>query len=180
LVLSEQSIDALFPWHVAFDKDFKIVSMGTHLAGRFANAMQGRHLDDVLRLVRPLATRFQFTTDNDYDETSVIFSIVNEQGVEPEIRCPITGKVYKVAKTSEDRYVQAGVTPLKDNLYVRGQLMYEEEMQALIFLGIPSLSDFEEMKEHGLTLGQFPVHSSGRDMLFAAVRCFCLLTAYHR
>jgi hypothetical protein len=160
---------------VAFDKDFKIVSMGTHLAGRFANDMQDRHLDDVLRLVRPLATRFQFTTDNDYDETSVIFSIVNEQGAEPEIRCPITGKVYKVAKTSEDRYVQAGVTPLKDNLYVRGQLMYEEEMQALIFLGIPSLSDFEEMKEHGLTLGQFPVHSSGRDMLFAAVRCLSCL-----
>lgn len=154
---------------MAFDKDFKIVSLGTHMAGRFRKPMIGRHLDDVIRLVRPIATRFHFSNDNDYDETSIIFSVVDEKAAEPEIRCPITGKVYKVPKVDEDRFDQAGVTPLKNNLYMRGQLMYEEEMQALIFLGIPSLSDFEEMKEHSLKLKQFPVHSSGRDMLFAAV-----------
>eukprot|EP00045_Choanoeca_perplexa_P006488 m.55462 g.55462 ORF g.55462 m.55462 type:complete len:814 (-) comp13653_c0_seq4:234-2675(-) len=168
LILSDQSIDALFPWHVAFDKDFKIVSLGTHLAGRFHKSMHGHHLDDVLRLVRPLATRFQFTSDNDYDETSVVFSVVNEKDAEPEIRCPITGKVYRIPKVDDERIVQAGIAALESNLYVRGQLMYEEEMEALIFLGIPCLSDFEEMREHGLTLSQFPVHSSGRDMLFAA------------
>nr|UQK61949.1 soluble guanylate cyclase 4 [Choanoeca flexa] len=175
LEISSDSFDNLFPWHVAFDSTFSIISVGKHMAGRFSKSMVGRPLDDVLRLVRPLSLNYSFTSDNDYDDAAVIYTVVQEQASEPEIRCPITGKVYKVPKVEDERYEQTGVMPLKDNLFMRGQLMYEKDMDALVFLGIPALADFEEMKVNNIALDQFPVHSSGRDMLFAATHSMATL-----
>ena len=82
----------------------------------------------------------------------------------------MTGRTYEVVGANEKRFDKAGISPLKGNLYLRGQLVYEPAMEALVFLGIPSLADFDELKEFDLSLEQFPVHSNGRDMLFAAVR----------
>lgn len=54
--LSKQNTDYLFPWHIEFDKDFKVTSVGNAVE-RFIDVVQGQtYLKDIVSIVRPAVT----------------------------------------------------------------------------------------------------------------------------
>ncbi|EGD74225.1 NO-insensitive guanylyl cyclase III [Salpingoeca rosetta] len=50
----------LFPWHVAFDRDMKIASLGKHLASRLKRKQIGAQAWQVFKVVRPSSMRLKF------------------------------------------------------------------------------------------------------------------------
>ena len=50
----------LFPWHIAFDRNMRITSVGQNLAARLKTSGIGRKAKEVLKVVRPAGAKLSF------------------------------------------------------------------------------------------------------------------------
>lgn len=53
LTLPADATDAAFPWHIAFDRDLNIVSVGTSLADRYDDDLVACKVYQLVRILRP-------------------------------------------------------------------------------------------------------------------------------
>ena len=60
LTLAPETVDVLFPWHFAFDKDLVVQSVGPCLAKRLINSPIGTPLRDLVFIQRPLECKYKF------------------------------------------------------------------------------------------------------------------------
>jgi len=170
LNLSPDTLDALFPWHLSFDRDFKITSIGSNLAKRFAKSCVGDSLDDIARVVRPYTIKFEFDKKSEWDGSQMVFAVVRDDAASDEpvsMKCPVTGRTYELTGAAAERYRRVGVANLKGHLFLKGEVRYEQEMDVMVFVGTPHLSNLEELKTYDIDLVELPVHSNARDMVFA-------------
>eukprot|EP00049_Salpingoeca_infusionum_P006136 m.101766 g.101766 ORF g.101766 m.101766 type:complete len:873 (+) comp13209_c0_seq1:1025-3643(+) len=58
--LGAKSMNKLFPWHIAFDKSLKVVSVGTTLACRLKRNPIGLSLRSMARILRPIQAKMDF------------------------------------------------------------------------------------------------------------------------
>jgi PAS domain S-box-containing protein len=54
---------------------------------------------------------------------------------------------------------------LSNNLLLRGQVLFDENSDSLLFLGFPWLNDPEQLHTYGLSLNDFAVHDASTDLL---------------
>ena len=54
---------------------------------------------------------------------------------------------------------------LSNDLLLRGQVLFEESSDTLLFLGSPWLNDPEQLSLYGLLLNDFAVHDASTDLL---------------
>ena len=161
LPLPAATTDKIFPWHVAFDRDLNIVSLGSSLADRYDSEVSERKVYQVIRILRPTEiVGFHF---EDY------------------LRCQTSDFVVKVLKDRRSRsasrdiqaHYQDDASVLKAlddpfSLYLKGEMTYIEELDAMVFLGIPSINGLQQMQNLGILLNDMPIHSNGRELVFGA------------
>ncbi|EGD74224.1 adenylate and Guanylate cyclase catalytic domain-containing protein [Salpingoeca rosetta] len=73
--LPTEVTNELFPWHVAFDRDMKIASVGKHLAARFKKQQLGASASHVFKLVRPLGMSFSFDSLKTTQGAPILLSV---------------------------------------------------------------------------------------------------------
>ncbi|EGD78581.1 NO-insensitive guanylyl cyclase III [Salpingoeca rosetta] len=74
----------LFPWHVAFDRDMNIVSVGKHLAGRFKKQQLGAKAGSVFKIIRPSHVRLKFDELMQAKDVPVLLSVDAKHLVQPD------------------------------------------------------------------------------------------------
>ncbi|EGD75959.1 hypothetical protein PTSG_00667 [Salpingoeca rosetta] len=61
----------------------------------------------------------------------------------------------------------SGITILKDGLFLKGELVFSPEHDAMLFLCIPTISSLEEMEKLDICLEDIPIHSNGRELVIS-------------
>src|SRR3989337_218600 len=54
---------------------------------------------------------------------------------------------------------------LANGVILKGQMLVDEPRRMIIFVGSPVINDRTKLKEHGLTLSDFPMHDSTPDLV---------------
>ena len=60
-----------------------------------------------------------------------------------------------------------GIELLSGALYMKGELVYNEDSDTIMLLVNPTFSSVEEMHEQGIEIQDLPVHSSGRELIIS-------------
>ncbi|WP_413172277.1 response regulator [Anabaena azotica] len=136
--LNHDQFAALFPFHLVIDRDMKILQAGGVLQ---------RILEPVVIVDSYLEEHFCITRPN----CPVSFAAISQQ-----VRSP-----------------KAGVSPSlfllqshHKEMQLKGQMVYLEASDHLLFLGSPWITDIGDLKKLDLKLDDFPLYDSVADYLF--------------
>lgn len=136
--LDHDQFTALFPFHLVIDRDMKILQAGGVLQ---------RILEPVVIVGSYLEEHFCITRPN----CPVSFAAISQQ-----VRSP-----------------KAGVSPSlfllqshHKEMQLKGQMVYLEASDHLLFLGSPWITDIGDLKRLDLKLDDFPLYDSVADYLF--------------
>ncbi len=121
-------LDRVFPFHVAFDRDLRIVGVGSTLAKMLPSAVPGQGFGDVFRVLRP-------------------------EGV-----ADLAGFI----RNQRNLFLLA---PLGTDVVLRGQMLWEDGQELMLFLGSPWITDPEQIGKLGLLLSDFAIHDPIVDLV---------------
>ncbi|OWF48958.1 guanylate cyclase soluble subunit alpha-2-like [Mizuhopecten yessoensis] len=129
-----------FPFHVIFDRDLKITQLGTALLKMIAPgfATKGQQFDTYFVIQSPKLEEMTF---------SKLLSRVNFSFV------------------LETKSQQRGGHQLAQETLLKGQMIYLQESDAILFLGSPSIEKLDEMIAKGLYISDVPIHDATRDVI---------------
>ncbi|MFM7143163.1 MAG: PAS domain S-box protein [Alphaproteobacteria bacterium] len=121
-------VDRVFPFHLAFDRDLRLVGVGSTLARICPSAKVGLALGDVFVVRRPEGiTDFAGFLRNQRN----LFLLV----------------------------------PVGTDLVLRGQVLWEESSETMLFLGSPWITDPTQIGQLGLSLSDFAIHDPIVDLV---------------
>ncbi|KAK0064752.1 guanylate cyclase soluble subunit alpha-2, partial [Biomphalaria pfeifferi] len=130
---------ATFPFHVIFDAQLNIVQLGASLAKMIAPEVsaKGRHLTSYFDIVKPLVKA----------SFSSILSRLNSSFV------------------VRTKGLSKGNHRLSDNLELKGQMIFLQETESIMFLGSPSVEKLDELIGKGIYISDIPIHDATRDVI---------------
>jgi len=141
-----------FPFHMIFDRNLEFLQIGAALR---------RVLKDVNNFERPLVTNF--------------FTITRPQNMEFDFNAIYARLNNAFVLTALDEVVipsqPAGasgnntVAPRKSNLRLKGEMIYIEDRDALLFMCSPSVANVAELRNKGICLSDIPIHDATRDLV---------------
>ncbi|EGD79412.1 NO-insensitive guanylyl cyclase III [Salpingoeca rosetta] len=194
--LGKSVTNDLFPWHFAFDRDMKIVSLGKHLAARFEEPQAGKPFKKVFRMLRPVDISSEFDELKDVDGVSCLFSVdakllrdddahglasgmqgMSLMGNGGDMASDMRSSLVSCASSfrgsnasSSDMLMMANRLYAKaDNIKLHGQLTYNSDHDVVVFFGTPALRSLEEMEAQRIELSEMPLHSHGREFLYGSM-----------
>ncbi|XP_033742672.1 guanylate cyclase soluble subunit alpha-2-like [Pecten maximus] len=129
-----------FPFHVIFDRDLKITQLGSALLKMIAPgfATKGQRFDTYFVVKSPKLEELTF---------SKLLSRVN------------------FSFALETKSQQRGGHQLSQDTVLKGQMIYLQESDAILFLGSPSIEKLDEMIAKGLYISDVPIHDATRDVI---------------
>ena len=158
LPLPAVTTDRIFPWHVAFDRDLNIISLGSSLADRYGSEVANRKVYQIIRILRP--TEINGLQFEDYLRCNSTVDFVVKVLKDRKAR----GAAEKAKYMDDASVLKALDDPM--SLYLKGEMTYIEELDAMVFLGIPSITGVDQMENLGILLKDMPIHSNGRELVF--------------
>ncbi|GFR74112.1 soluble guanylate cyclase subunit [Elysia marginata] len=131
---------ASFPFHVVFDQNLYITQLGQSLAKFIAPevASKGKKFETYFEVVRPVV-KYTFSS---------ILSRVNSSFL---IRTR-SGRSTENHRLSED-------------LELKGQMVFLQESDSILFLGSPSVENLDELIGKGIYISDIPIHDATRDVI---------------
>ncbi|CAM1324864.1 Uncharacterised protein g8817 [Pycnogonum litorale] len=140
----------IFPFTMIFGPDLVIKTMGNSLLAVLPHIMQ-RKLTDAFDLIKPL---IDGTWNSILQHTNNIFELVT---VEPVM-----------SHEKSDINDTDSVTDSDDLcLHLKGQMIYIDEWESLVFLGTPVMSDLDALMRTGLYINDLSMHDFSRDLVLA-------------
>ena len=138
--IAPETFAVLFPFHVLFDKELIVRSVGSSLA-RVAPILttKGIKLNKTFEMIRP---------NGDFNFDSILSHLMT---------------VY-VLRTSK---IMLEGSPYFFSLKLKGQMFYLEDQALIIFLCSPSASSLFDLTEAALSLGDFALHDASKDLLIS-------------
>ena len=141
-----------------------MTSLGSSLAKRCGSKLAGRKVYEIIGILRPTdIAGFQF---EDYLRYRSAVDFVVKVLSDPQSRARSVSDNAPSRARDCTSILEAVNDPT--SLYLKGEMHYIEEQDAMVFLGIPSISGVRQMEVLGLGLRDMPIHSNGRDLIFGA------------
>ncbi|XP_023225847.1 soluble guanylate cyclase 88E-like [Centruroides sculpturatus] len=138
----------LFPFALAFDKTLTILQVGVKLMELFGREeMANKPVKKYFMMHRPRVPLV-------WDQLFILQKVV------VEMEC---FNSFYVKLLVEDRRNSASTR----NLLLKGQMLYINEWDAIIYLCVPLLSGLQEMQEVGLYLTDLCIHDRSREIVLA-------------
>ncbi|XP_033751645.1 soluble guanylate cyclase 88E-like [Pecten maximus] len=141
----------LFPFHIVFNRQLQIKSIGVSLTA-IMPYIKGKMLKEIFQLVRPLV---DLTWDSIMAHTNNVFEISSES-------CVMQQNETKNLKNKdpEEEYT----------LHLKGQMVFMPEWDCIIFMGTPVMENLEAMGRAGLYINDLSMHDSSRDLVLAGTQ----------
>ena len=142
----------VFPFHMIFDRGMKVLQLGSTLKRILKDYQNTKNAEitSFFQLSRP-QINFEFESINSRINNAFVLTSLNNV-VKP------TPSIIHL-KSSND------TTPRRTNLRLKGQMIYLDEPDAMLFLCSPSVSNIEDMRNKGLCLNDIPIHDATRDLV---------------
>ncbi|XP_056630757.1 guanylate cyclase soluble subunit beta-1 isoform X1 [Diorhabda carinulata] len=130
----------LFPFHIMFDPEMKIVQTGFSVARIIPKVNSvGSKITDILDPVRP---HLDLTFENILSHINTIYVLKTRAGV-----------------------MKVNAPPEYRNLRLKGQMLYVPETDLIVFLCYPSVVSLDDLTRRGLYISDIPLHDATRDLV---------------
>jgi len=148
-----------FPFHIVFDRNMKLIQIGSTLRrvlkdittdAAKTNSSKNTLVTDFFSLSRP---QIYFDFESIYSRLNNAFVLTSLKDVVK------AGPSIIQIQSSND------TTPRRTNLRLKGQMIFLEDADAMLFLCSPSVSNIEDMRNKGLCLSDIPIHDATRDLV---------------
>uniref|UniRef100_A0A336KLM2 guanylate cyclase n=1 Tax=Culicoides sonorensis TaxID=179676 RepID=A0A336KLM2_CULSO len=177
-ILPDISIDLLFnlfPFALLIDREMCVCGAGEKIVDAWSssnnnkapNLLMGVKIDKAFTIRRPQGIVFDW--DTVYNSTTVLFELslnkalptkmkkrLSKQELSDQQRESMTGESSQERKDSK----------LGRTLLLKGQMMYLKDIDALIYLCSPLISDLQELGDMGLYLNDLHNHGLSKEMVF--------------
>ncbi|KAJ8944007.1 hypothetical protein NQ318_021722 [Aromia moschata] len=138
--ISTATFCKVFPFHVMFDKDLKIIQTGFTLARVIPKVTsKDCRVGDILDTVRP---HLELTFENILAHINTVYVLKTR----PE--------VMRVNTSLDYRYLR-----------LKGQMLYIPESNFVVFLCYPSVVNLDDLTRRGLFISDIPLHDATRDLV---------------
>lgn len=163
----------LFPFALLIDRNMKVCGAGEKIVDAWSecnnrkapNLMMSANIVDCFQIYRPSGITFDW--DTVMTSTTVMFELAL---IRAEKKAALKKRMTKSdSDMSMDlAQAQAGTTEKGSGrrLMLKGQMMYIKDVDALIYLCSPLISDLTELAEMGLYLNDLHDHGLIKDMVF--------------
>ncbi|KAI4462994.1 guanylate cyclase soluble subunit beta-2 [Holotrichia oblita] len=163
LPISASILFEIFPFCIVFSSDMIVKNAGNSLAALLPNIL-GKRLTNWFDLVRPLIT-FNFQTVSIIliiNRTNNVFELVS---IEPVLN-------NKSFEGHNQKTIQNYDVDVQDdkNLRLKGQMIYMETWNAMMFLGTPVMPDLNSLIYSGLYINDLSMHDFSRDLMLAGTQ----------
>lgn len=145
----------VFPFHMIFDRNMDLIQIGSTLRRilKDINNLKKTQITSFFSLSRP---QIPFDFESVYSRLNNAFILTSLEDV-----VKTTSMIYFQNITNNNN----GSLPRRTNLRLKGQMVYIEDRDAMLFLCSPSVSNIEDMRNKGLCLSDIPVHDATRDLV---------------
>ncbi|XP_055851944.1 guanylate cyclase soluble subunit beta-1 isoform X1 [Episyrphus balteatus] len=135
-LISPSTFCKVFPFHLMFDRQMKIVQAGKSVSRVIPRvAAESCSLLEVLEAIRP---HLQLTFENVLAHINTIYVMQTRQG----------------AMGKHERYLR-----------LKGQMMYIPESDRILFQCYPSVMNLDDLTKKGLYISDVPLHDATRDLV---------------
>ncbi|BES91692.1 soluble guanylate cyclase [Nesidiocoris tenuis] len=142
--ISSQFLIDAFPWTVLFGKSLRILEAGAHLLRIFpGKQIYRKPVTNILKIRRPRGIPFNWENITNFQ--TVMFEV--------ELLVP----------TSEDDSNEHQ-RPTR-NILLKGQMMYLENIETVIYLCCPVINNMDDLKKMNLYISDLNEHGLGRDLV---------------
>ncbi|XP_030369642.1 guanylate cyclase soluble subunit beta-1 [Scaptodrosophila lebanonensis] len=136
-LISPATFCKVFPFHLMFDRQMKIVQAGKSVSRVIPRvAEENCSLIEVVEAIRP---HLQLTFENVLSHINTIYVLQTRQGA--------LGR-------NEQRYLR-----------LKGQMMYIPETDRILFQCYPSVMNLDDLTKKGLYISDVPLHDAARDLV---------------
>ncbi|OON22755.1 heme NO binding protein, partial [Opisthorchis viverrini] len=142
----DESLLSFFQFHLLFTDNLKIVSLGKGY-GEIKEVALGELLPDVFMLNRP--------------KIGATFAEIKRH-------CHVTFELVLISDVGMNMDTEKERTVSKRTVTFRGQMLYVEECEMILFLGTPVIRDIKQLCQCGLYLSDFNFFDRRRDLIFGA------------
>ncbi|XP_050525480.1 soluble guanylate cyclase 88E-like isoform X2 [Daktulosphaira vitifoliae] len=156
LPISASVLFEIFPFCIVFSSNMIVQSIGNSLMVILPNLV-GKQITNWFDLVRPLIA-FKFQTI--LNRTNNIFELVTVQSV--------------LANRPSERHVilsdESYFSPEENKLRLKGQMIYMDNWQMMMYLGTPVMPDLNALVTTGLYINDLSMHDFSRDLMLAGTQ----------
>ena len=158
-LVSSQSFCRAFPFHLIFDSEMNILQLGSSLSwvmpsyGLVKQKGDKSNLAHFFSLERP---RMKLTFDNILSHINTIFILKMIPGGEVALN-GMNGS----HKNDRISFSFSGSDPMR----LRGQMIYLQESESMLFLCSPRVKRLHDLEQRGLYLSDIPIHDATRGLL---------------
>lgn len=166
-----------------------IVSMGPKLTQRIPFNYHGKSIYDIFSVVRPDIHKHSFDDiASKFDRRLLVmrlkpqsqqkcpfasaFTMENgkKKSENVALGCAVPKSTTSLNNQSNNSHnisdePLGGITILKDSLFLKGELVYLEKEDKIVYLCIPTVSSLDEMNRQQLAMEDLPIHSNGRELV---------------
>jgi len=150
-----------FPIHIVFRSDMQIVSVGSGIFSVLPHIM-GMSVDEMFTLNRPLV---EFNMENVMSHLNNVFEVMTIEAIKRTTGGGAGGSTE--SGEDEEEYDPDDKTRC---LKIKGQMIFMEEWDAALFLGVPVMEDLDKMFKTGLFINDLSMHDSSRDLVLAGTQ----------
>ncbi|KER24290.1 hypothetical protein T265_14459, partial [Opisthorchis viverrini] len=156
----DESLLSFFQFHLLFTDNLKIVSLGKGY-GEIKEVALGELLPDVFMLNRPkIGATFAEVVSM---KQKIFFSVQQIKR-----HCHVTFELVLISDVGMNMDTEKERTVSKRTVTFRGQMLYVEECEMILFLGTPVIRDIKQLCQCGLYLSDFNFFDRRRDLIFGA------------
>ena len=137
-----------FPFHILFDRSMCIKQAGSSIT-RVMPVVSNNNsrIDNVLEMIRP---HMEFDFNHILSHINTVYVLRTVEGIVSD--CPDdNGNRFDHGETSRMR--------------LKGQMVYVQESDCLLFLCSPSVNGLDDLSRRGLYLSDIPLHDATRDLV---------------
>lgn len=152
--ISPMSFCKAFPFHIIFDRNLMVIQAGDSVCRVLPQLTQEDvNFGDLFRLVRP---QIDFTLESVLAHINTVFVMKTKQGVLEVDVSPKSPATPTRKESNGEEYV---------NLRLKGQMIYMDESELVLFLCSPSVLDLDDLQSKGLFVSDIPIHDSTRQLI---------------
>ncbi|XP_047121448.1 guanylate cyclase soluble subunit beta-1 [Schistocerca piceifrons] len=141
--VSPATFSRVFPFHLMFDRELRIVQTGATIARVMPRTRRTDcKVTDILDTVRP---HLELTFENILSHINTVYVLKTRPGVM--------------------QVDQHAIAPEYSHLRLKGQMVYIPETDLVIFLCYPSVMNLDDLIRRGLFISDLPLHDATRDLV---------------
>ncbi|XP_065668357.1 guanylate cyclase soluble subunit beta-1 isoform X3 [Hydra vulgaris] len=140
----------VFPFHMLFDRNMTLLQVGSTLKRilKDINTTKDAKITSFFQLTRP---QIKFDFESIYSRINNAFVLTFQNNV-------VKQSVATLQANNE-------INTRRANLRLKGEMIYLEERDQMLYLCSPSVSNIEDMRNKGLCLSDIPIHDATRDLV---------------